>query len=129
MNLYIKTEPVTAGADRTVYCMSGFYLHVIYLAQKPDIHYTVSSRRSARFLYGDSDYFWDSVLDSCLRLICSKPYIIQEEYYHIYLLTKHTVQSGQTVHIVFMSTEHKLQLAVWKKGSMLYVCIGIIFVL
>ena len=74
MNLYIKTEPVTAGADRTVYCMSGFYLHVMYLAQKPDIHYTVSSRRSARFLYGDSDYFWDSVL-------LSPPHMFQAIYY------------------------------------------------
>ena len=44
LNFRIKAEPVTTGADATVYCTSGFCFNT-YLAKKPDLsHWTCSNR-------------------------------------------------------------------------------------
>ena len=63
-NLCVKTEPVTAGADVSVYvrlfCIYCTIVFTVNLVQKPDIEQPVAIR-SVCTLSEDSDCFWDSV--------------------------------------------------------------------
>ena len=59
LNLCIKTEPGTAGADATAYAVFGFGRDKC--KQKPDIYRCICSIRDRLgFVCGDSNYFWQS---------------------------------------------------------------------
>ena len=76
--LRIKTEPVTAGADSTVYiCLAFVYT---YSTQKPDIYrYTLLLPTMIdSILCADSDNFWDSVHNNTIVLLCTAPYYFKE---------------------------------------------------
>ena len=57
MNLSIKTKPVTAGADMSVFCAHT----AVYVATIPDIPVAFAPTVTGSvFLCGYSDNFWDS---------------------------------------------------------------------
>ena len=64
MNRRIKTEPVLAGADATVYRMSCFCLYIYISGQETR---PLLQPWQARFVCGNSDCFWDSAPD-CRQL-------------------------------------------------------------
>ena len=59
LKLCIKTEPVTAGADATVYVWILGQIHV-YKSQTCTVASTPAVTCRLGFLCGESDYFWDS---------------------------------------------------------------------
>ena len=60
LNISIKTEPVTAGADTVQRYMSGFCTNIS--GPEPDIYVeSVCTVTGSWFVCKDSDYFWDSV--------------------------------------------------------------------
>ena len=54
LDLRIKTEPVTAGANATIYVF-GFCLHAVYLAQKPNINRCGGSNSDMLGLNADAE--------------------------------------------------------------------------
>ena len=54
LDLRIKTEPVTAGANATIYVF-GFCLHAVYLAQKPNINRCGGSNSDRLGLNADAE--------------------------------------------------------------------------
>ena len=65
LNQCMKTEPVTVGADATVYTLGFLMGQIDIFSQKPDIFSSIfSSSERIHFLSGDSDYFCNSVVES-----------------------------------------------------------------
>ena len=65
----MKTEPVTVGADATVYTLGFLMGQIDIFSQKPDIFSSIfSSSERIHFLSGDSDYFCNSVVESGLGI-------------------------------------------------------------
>ena len=66
LNLRIKTEPVTDGAEAMVSVRLFIYIYE-YRAQTPEIWIGpvhMLQTRQAWFLYQDSDYLWDRVSEA-----------------------------------------------------------------
>ena len=68
LNIRMKPQPITAGAGYTLYAIRHYTAYVrplltyIWPRNQTYIPLHLLKPGQARFLYGDSDYFWDSVL-------------------------------------------------------------------